>query len=133
MHPQIMIKVNAECDEGVAPLVLALNEIDGIVTLDSCQQGVCEEAYVFFTYGKTWQKLARLLQTISLELSKIHLDCGYTLRIEWFGSNEWPRAQIVVLPEHVATLAEHIRALSGQINARMCQSTGGRLGKELRN
>jgi hypothetical protein len=132
-HRQVMIKVNAECDEGIAPLVLALNDIQGVVTLDSCQQGLLGEAYVFFAYGRTWKDLAQLLQTLSSELSRMPLDYGYTLRIEWFGSNERPRAQIVVLTEHVAALAANIRALSESINARMCQSTGGKLGKGLRN
>jgi len=125
-HRQVVVKVNAECDEGIAQLVLALNEIDGLITLDSCQQGVMGEAYVFFTYGKTWQALAGFLQTMSSELSELHLDFGYTLRIEWFGSNEWPRAQIVVLPEYVTTLAESIWALSDRINAHMCQLAGGK-------
>lgn len=126
VHKQVIIRVNTECDGGIAPLVQALNELDGVITLDSCERGVLGEGYVFFTCGHKWQDIARLLQTISSALSKDNLDCGYTLRIEWFGSNEWPRAQIVVLPEHVTTLADHIRALSGEINARMCRSTGGR-------
>ena len=130
-HKQVMIKVNAECDEGVAPLVLALNKIEGVITLDSCQKGAFGEANVFFLYGQDWQDLANLLQTISSELSKTHLACGYILRIEWMGSNEWPHAQIVLSPEHVAILARSIRALSGQINARMCQLAGGRVDTEL--
>ena len=49
-HKQVLIKVNAECDEHIAELVSALNEIKGIITLDSCQQGVYREAYVLFTF-----------------------------------------------------------------------------------
>ncbi len=125
-HRQVMVRVNVECDKGIAPLVHALNGINGVITLDSCQEGVLGEAYVFFTYGRKWQELAVLLQTISSELSKISLGFGYSLRLEWLGSNEWPRAQIVLLPEHVTTLAEDIWALTKQINAHMTESIGGR-------
>jgi len=104
MHEQVNIKVNARCDKDIASLVEVLNEIEGCITLDSCQEGVLGEAYVFFTYGNTWQELALLLQAMSSELSKISLDCGYLLRLEWLGSNERPRAQIVLPPEHVATV-----------------------------
>ena len=132
-HIQTTIRVNAECDKGVAPLVSALNELDGVITLDSCEHGAFEGAFVFFTYGDTWQDLAHLLQTISSELCKNHLNYGYTLRIEWFGSNERPRAQILVFPEHVVALAENIRTLAGEINLCMSGSVGDKTSKALRN
>ena len=40
MHKQVIAKVNAKCDEGIAPLVSALNGINGIITLDSCESGI---------------------------------------------------------------------------------------------
>lgn len=123
-HRQVIIEVHVECDEGIALLVHALNGINGVITLDSCQEGILGEAYVFFTYGRKWQELAFLLQTISSELSKISLDFGYSLRLEWLGSNEWPHAQIVLLPKHVTTLAEGIWAVVKQINAHMSESIG---------
>ncbi len=119
MHEQVAVKVNGFCDRGIQPLVLALNEIDGVVTLDSCQQGVYGEAYVFFTFGQTWQELASLLQAVSSALSERRVGCGYTLRLEWFGSNEWPRAQMVVEPQHVATLAHHLKSLASYLIPRM--------------
>ena len=126
MHEQVNIKVNAGCDKDIAPLVEVLNEIEGCITLDSCQEGVLGEAYIFFTYGNTWQELALLLQTISSEVSRIRLDCGYSLRLEWLGSNERPRAQIVLLPEHVVTVTDGMRTLVQQINVRMSESIGDR-------
>lgn len=32
LHKQVLIRVNAECDEGIAPVVIAFNEIDGVIT-----------------------------------------------------------------------------------------------------
>ncbi len=124
MHEQVAVKVNGFCDRGIQSLVLALNEIDGVVTLDSCERGVYGEAYVFFTFGETWQQLASLLQAMSTGLSKLRVGCGYTLRMEWFGSNEWPRAQMVVEPEHVATLSHHLQSLAGHLTPHMYLSVG---------
>lgn len=115
-HEQVPIKVNAECDRGIAPLVSALNEIDGLITLDSCQEALAGESWVFFTYGDGWQSLSPLLQEISSGLGRANLCCGCTLRLEWVGSNERPRAQILVRPEHVGIVAAAIRQLSIHLN-----------------
>lgn len=117
MHEQVAVKVNGFCDKGIQPLVLALNEIDGIVTLDSSERGVREEAFVSFEYGETWQALASLLQAMSTGLSTRLVGCVYTLRLEWSGSNERPRAQIGVEPQHVATLAAHLQSLATPLTA----------------
>jgi hypothetical protein len=37
LHAEIPIKVNAWVDEGVAPLVAALNELENVVTVASCE------------------------------------------------------------------------------------------------
>jgi hypothetical protein len=37
-HREIAVKVTAWVDEVIAPLVVALNEVPGVVTLDSCQE-----------------------------------------------------------------------------------------------
>jgi hypothetical protein len=49
-HPEVPIKVTAWVDEGVAPLVAALNSLDGVMTLDSCQGDSEKGAYVLFRY-----------------------------------------------------------------------------------
>jgi hypothetical protein len=36
-HRTVIVKVNADVDERVAPLVEALNSIDGVFTIDSCE------------------------------------------------------------------------------------------------
>ena len=64
-HKQIRIKVNTECDEDISPIVLALNSIDGVITLDSCQQGVYGESYVFFSYGNNWKDIGYLMNELA--------------------------------------------------------------------
>ncbi len=132
-HEQTMVKVNAPCDIGVAPLVKALNEIEGLRTLDSCQSDELGKAYVYFTYGGCWCDLANLLQAISTELSTRPLQCGFQLSLEWFGSNEMPRAQVRVSPEHVGEVAEQILAVCGSISRRMSWLVCGISGKALRS
>ncbi len=105
---------------------MALNEIDGVVTLDSCQEGVYEEAYVFFTFGETWQDLGTLLQEISTALSERRVGCGYTFRLEWFGSNDRPRAQVVVEPQHAICLADHMQSLASHLTPHKYLSVYGR-------
>lgn len=117
-HTEIPIKVWAWVDEGVAPLVGALNEIDGVLTLDSCEQGPLGEAFVFFTYGHDWRELAALMQEVSEHLSE-NTPYGYSMNLEWLGSNVMPRAQVLVRPEHAASLATAISRVAPQINRRM--------------
>ena len=61
-HREVPVKVNAWVDEGIAGLVTALSEFDGIVTLESCQGDVQSGAWVCFRYGSfqehAWRELA---------------------------------------------------------------------------
>ena len=110
MHKEILVKVNAFVDEGVAPLVVALNSISGVVSLDSCERdAITGEASVYFQYGTRWQDLANLVEALSRALRSLNLCCGFSVSLEWFGSNDRPRAHLSVMPEHVADVAAAIR------------------------
>ena len=109
-HKEVQVKVNAFVDEGVAPLVVALNSIDGVVSLDSCERdAIAGEASVYFQYGVTWQDLANLVEALSRALRGLNLCCGFLVSLEWLGSNDRPRAHLSVKPEHVADVAAAIR------------------------
>ena len=124
-HRQVTVKVNAQCDEGIAPLVEALSGIDGVITLDSCENGAWG-AYVFFTYRDTWQQLAALLQELSSQLSTEHLPVGYSFSMEWLGNNDKPRAQLNLESEHIGFMADGIRCVTASLNARMIGLVGGK-------
>ena len=124
-HKQVWLKVNAQCDEGILSLVSALNEIKGLMTLDSCQDGAWG-AYVFFTYGENWRELAELLQTLSSLLSGRKLPCGFSLVMEWLGSNDKPRAQLLMEPAHVVYVADGIQEVVATLNVRMTELVGDR-------
>lgn len=126
-HKQVKIKVNAECDEGIVPVVTALNELGGLITLDSCQHGVYGEAFVFFTYGTTWQELGCLVNELASCFRENGVCCECVLRLEWVGSNDCPRAKLVCDIGHVGNIADIIRQSVAKINARMCELIHGKL------
>jgi hypothetical protein len=108
VHRTILVKVNAYVDAGVAPLVTALNAIDGVVTLASCEQGPLGLATVCFMYGADWRELAVLLDSLANEIRTLNLCCGSIARLEWMGSDERPRAHLAVMPEHIAAVADAV-------------------------
>ena len=60
-HTQTWVKVNAPVDEGIAELVSALNRVEGLETLQSCQGEPGERlGYVYFSFGG-WQNLCRFV------------------------------------------------------------------------
>jgi len=60
-HREVPVKVNAWVDEGIADLVSALSQIEGLVTLESCQGDAGErDAFVVFRYGD-WRQCGELL------------------------------------------------------------------------
>lgn len=117
-HNQVFVKVNTECDQGIAQLVETLSKINGLVTLDSCEDGVWG-AYVFFRRGDTWVHLGKFLQSLQDCLISQSLPCGYSLCMEWFGSDSSPRAQLKLAPEHVGIVAEAIGKVVPILNDRM--------------
>lgn len=61
IHPQTWIKVNVPVDEGIAAIVVLLNTIPGLVTLDSCQGDPGEkDAHVYFCYGG-WRQMSQFI------------------------------------------------------------------------
>ncbi len=61
VHPQAWVKVNAQVDRGVVPLIEALNSIPGLRTMESCETDG-EEAWVCFDAGsENWNKLAEIV------------------------------------------------------------------------
>ena len=104
------IKVNAFVDEGIAPLVAALSGIEGLVTLESCERGDDGLADVYFSYGAyvDWRELGAMLESLAGKLRELNICCGFSLTLEWFGSNDQPRARLSVKPEHAAEIADLI-------------------------
>lgn len=120
VHKQVPVKVTVFVDEGVAEVVKALNDIDGISTFSSCEGIIGKEyAHVYFDFGKyspnRWQGLARLSAKIAKILSANEIyDASVSL--EWTGDKDTPFIAIEFEPQQslqiVKILAEHKRELT---------------------
>ena len=91
-HTEIPIKVNAWVDRDISPLVLALNDFDSIITVDSCQGSEDLPAYVFFKYaGKSEPCFIYHFAALLAD----HAKCNYELRISWLTGNTEPLIELM--------------------------------------
>lgn len=132
VHAQTAVKVNALVDEGIAPLVEALNLFQGVLTIDSCQGGDCQKAYVWFHYGDSPGELASFLHELSVSLGAF-LDscCEFVILMEWLGGTETPTAKVVTDPDYISNLAEALQAVAKP--PRRIASVDGSAGTTLRS
>lgn len=108
-HREVAIKVTAwVADEGVAALVAALNEIDGVLTLDSCQGRGDEGAYVLFRYRNDEVDPASFAAKLGDALATSH--CDYLLSAEWRPGESEPLLTLACPPEQVPDLARSLSA-----------------------
>lgn len=60
-HTQTWVKVNTEVDAGLVEAIAALNRVNGLQTLQSCQGDPGErQGYIYFSFGE-WQTLCRFV------------------------------------------------------------------------
>ena len=108
-HQQVLVKVNTYVDEGIAPLVNALSQLDKVTTLESCQ-GDEDGAWVYFCYGllgrNTWLQTARFAYKL-VKFLRSKGDTETDICLNWGGSNMYPYIAIKTNPDlvnHVANL-----------------------------
>src|SRR5580692_644983 len=90
MHHEVPVKVTAWVDEGIAPLVLALNELPGVQTLDSCQGGDQRAAHVFFAHRGDAKAAAAFVADLATALAPHDDAADYTLTAEWRPGTDQP-------------------------------------------
>ncbi len=111
-HTQVWVKVNAPVDAGVAEIVAALNTVDGLETLQSCQGNPGEsDGYVYFACGD-WKRISQFVfEQVGPELKR-KLDDDATLIIEATNADE-PLAKLSFRAEAtdlvVSTLKDVLR------------------------
>jgi hypothetical protein len=109
MHREVPVQVNAWVDEGVADLVLALNAIPGIQTLDSCQEdpnhGQASVMFCTHDEAELYVTVSRLAQAIG----DGPRGC-VSLSLSW-GSDGAPAiADLRCPPERLSAVAGAVRA-----------------------
>lgn len=120
-HREIPIQVTAWVDEGVADLVVALNAVPGVETLDSCQEdpGHGLASVMFCTHHE-----ADLYDTVSLIARAIGSGPRdqVTLSLSW-GSDDAPAIADLQCPlERVGVIADRVRVNAFRMSASACGS-----------
>lgn len=103
-HREVPLKVTAWVDEGVAPLVAALNELEDLMTLASCEDDG-GGAYVFFMYRTAPLEAVCRGQQLAAALALQRAAISYTLRAEWPSGAGEPRFKLACPREHVGKVA----------------------------
>jgi len=107
---EIPVKVTAWVDEGVAPLVMALNEIDGVVTVASSEGGPGRPAYVRLRSHDG--DLKGLAQWLARLLGEHAGNLGQRLRVlrRDRGADEAPLLELACPAPQALSLALALRA-----------------------
>jgi hypothetical protein len=100
-----------------------LSDVPYLVTVESCQESPCGDAWVVIEYGPTndFQTLGSLVQRLAAFLGGCAAYHHYTLCLEWFGSNDQPHGRISLEPADTAAIAADIRRFAALTNRRTCE------------
>lgn len=107
IHSTKPVKVNAWVDKEIAPVVQALNKFTEIITVDSCQGGDGQNAYVHFICNSNDDALYHFVKDTSRMLSQ-NISCsdGFCLRIEWVAGSDYPMATLSMEPNMIGPLSK---------------------------
>ena len=112
-HDTIPIKVNAWVDKDIAPLVEAISVFPQIVTVDSCQGGSDEKAYVHFVCESDEDVLHALVRSLSRAMNTLLPTADAArVQIEWVAGSDYPMATLVVEPKLIGSLTEVVRSVA---------------------
>jgi hypothetical protein len=122
-HRKVFVKVNAWVDEGIADLVSALSEIEGLITLESCQGDTgTRDAFVSFRYGD-WQKCGELLFGRVLPRMSPDLRADVSLRLQAHDTDT-ALGRITLEPSAVPVFTRCVRELlAATVSAEMLATT----------
>jgi hypothetical protein len=107
-HEQIWVKVNAPVDSGVAEIVSALNCVEGLETLQSCQGDAGgKNGYVYFTCGD-WRDICNFVFQKIGPILKSRVDDDATLIVE-ATSADTPMAKLSFRAEAAGVVASALK------------------------
>jgi hypothetical protein len=113
-HREILIKINAWVDEGIAPLVETLNRIDGVLTLESCQGDPEHEAQIDLYYGQFARTSPAQLATFADAIATALIKGGShrsRVAVEWLGGN-MPRILLSMPTEDISLVTSALVPLA---------------------
>jgi hypothetical protein len=106
-HREVPIKVTAWIDEGVVPLVEALNTYPQVVTVASCE-GHDDDHGAYVLFNCEGQDPAEFASELGRALSDERV--GYLLRAEWRPGNEVALLELACPRDEVGDLAAAVSA-----------------------
>ena len=115
-HKELPVKVNAFVDEGIADLVRALSDVPSLVTMESCQGGDGQDAYVFFRM-EDWRQLGAFLFDTVLPAMSDDLRSATSLRVQAYDTR-MARGSITIDPHAIPAMTECVRRLTSAVGAR---------------
>lgn len=106
-HNEVQVKVNAFVDEGIADLVSALSDVPGLITMESCQGGDGQDAYVHFRMG-SWRDAGAFLFDGLLPAMTPDLRSVLALRLQAYDAQlAW--GSITLEPHAIPSITECVR------------------------
>jgi len=109
-HREMPVKVNAWVDAGIADLVTALSEIDGLVTVESCQGDAGRRnAFVIFRFG-SWRDCGELLFDRMLAAMDANLRTDISLSVVGYDPTNC-LGRISLPPEAVHSVTTLVRSV----------------------
>ncbi len=125
-HAEVPVKLTAWIDEGIAPLVVALNELDdALLTLDSCQGDSEHQAHVFFAHRGDARAQALFAAELATLLAPHDDAADYLLTAEWRPGRTEPVFRLALPAAQTDRLARALSAAS--------ESASGTCGRALRS
>lgn len=113
MHREVLVKVNALVQEGIAPLVAAISEIPGLIILESNQGDPGKRpAHLAFRLGD-WRQTGELLFEQLTSAIPPDLRPAVTLRLQSYDVG-LAVGSITVDPAAVAALGNVVRRFVGR-------------------
>lgn len=112
-HTEVPVKVTAWVDEGIVPLVLALNELDDVMTLDSCEGDDGQKAHVFFAYRGDARAAALFAARLAAKLAPHDDAADYLLTAEWRPGRCEPVFRLTLPAAQTGRLAAVLSSASG--------------------
>lgn len=106
-HAEVPIKVTAWIDEGVAPLVEALNLRENVLTVASCENDGPQGAYVLFQIRGSSEDATAVARSLAADLGRAP-DAEYLLQAEWRPGEDEPLLALSCPPNQVRLLARLI-------------------------
>jgi hypothetical protein len=108
-NQEVPIKLTAWIDQGVVPLVEALDDFEDVLTVASCEDDGIQGAYVLFRLRGTSDQATDFASGLAADLN-CEVEISYVLQAEWRPGESEPLLTLSCPPDQVPLLADLINS-----------------------